>query len=119
MDETQIDRKAIDRLLAVIGGNRDDLLELLEEFFSAAPEILRRMEHAANNNDINALRIASHSLKSNGRDFGAVTLAGLCENLERACKSGTVEDAPGQVTAIASAFDAARRALERGVPGNE
>lgn len=113
-----IDRGAVDRLLSVIGGNRADLLELLDEFFLTGPDNLRRMEAAAASGDLNTLRIAAHSLKSNGRDFGAVDLAGICEGIERACKAGSLDDAPGQVAAAREAFAAASVGLKRMLAGD-
>lgn len=119
MTGASIDRSAIERLLGVIGGNRDDLMELLEEFLVVAPDGLRKMERAVNSGDLDALRIAAHSLKSNSRDFGAVALAGLCQDLEHACKSGVVVNAAGQVEAIAEAFATTRTALESMVSSHE
>lgn len=119
MNETVIDRTAIDRLLSVIGGSRADLRELLEEYFLVGPENLRKMERAAATGNLDALRIAAHSMKSNSRDFGAVALAGICERLERGCKAGSVDDAPGQVAAAAEAFAAARTTLTKLVTEDE
>ncbi|MDI3338852.1 Hpt domain-containing protein [Defluviimonas aestuarii] len=118
MSDAKIDGSAIERLLGVIGGDRDDLLELLDEFFVVAPDYLRKMQEAALSGDLDNLRIASHSLKSNSRDFGAVDLAGLCQSLEHACKSGAVSDAASQVAAIDAAFAAAKTSLNKLVVGN-
>ncbi|MCY1126517.1 Hpt domain-containing protein [Frigidibacter sp. RF13] len=119
MRDANIDESAIARLLGVIGGDQDDLLELLNEFFVVAPDNLLKMERAAASGNLDTLRIASHSLKSNGRDFGAVDLANLCQRLEQACKSGAVSDAVGQVAAITDAFAAAKASLKKLVAGNE
>jgi HPt (histidine-containing phosphotransfer) domain-containing protein len=107
-----IDRSAIARLLDVIGGGHEDLKELVEEFHVSAPALVSRMEAAVQSGDLDALRISSHSLKANARDFGAVALADLCERLEHACKTGTVDDGGGQVSAVARELSAARTALE-------
>jgi HPt (histidine-containing phosphotransfer) domain-containing protein len=109
-----IDHDAIQRLLSVIGGDKEDLLELLEEFEMSTPILVDKMKTAAAEANFSSLRIFAHSLKSNGRDFGAVTLASLCENLERACKSGKVSDPLEKVKEIGRALDAAREEL-RGI----
>jgi len=111
--DTVIDSSAIDRLLEVIGGDRNDLHELIEEFQSSTPLLVSRMEQAAADNNLDSLRIASHSLKANGRDFGALSLAALCERLENECRSGMVEDLDGQVLAISRALAETREALGR------
>lgn len=119
MSAGNIDESAIERLLKVIGGDRNDLLELLEEFLVLAPDALRKMEEAAETGDLGALRISSHSLKSNSRDFGLVVLADICDSLERACKEGSVDDAPRRVAAASEAFASASIALRALVTGHE
>jgi HPt (histidine-containing phosphotransfer) domain-containing protein len=99
------------RLLDVIGGDPEDLAELIEEFDTSTPQTLDKMKSAAAAGNLDALRIAAHSLKSNGRDFGAVRLANLCEALEHDCREGTVEDAVGRVSAISENLRAAKAAL--------
>ena len=79
MTDEIIDKAALDRLLAVIGGDPEDLQDLLEEFETSTPDTLAKMQAAAAEGDLEALRISVHSLKSNGRDFGATRLAAACE----------------------------------------
>lgn len=112
MSDDVIDLQALNRLLEVIGGDPEDLDELLEEFEDVGPSTLKSMQAAAASGDFDALRIASHSLKSNGRDFGATALAKACEDLEHACKAGEVGDPVAQVQAIAAELDRARAALK-------
>lgn len=111
MSSEIIDHEAIRRLLSVIGGDKEDFAELMEEFEDSTPALVDKMKAAAADADFDSLRISAHSLKSNGRDFGAVELATLCENLEHACKSGEVSDPAGKVEEIGRALDAARTAL--------
>jgi HPt (histidine-containing phosphotransfer) domain-containing protein len=111
MPEEVIDKAALQRLLDVIGGDPEDLAELIDEFEATTPKILQDMTAAAATGDIAALRVSAHSLKSNARDFGATALATACETLEHACRDGAVSDPAGQVTAIGENLDEARSAL--------
>ncbi len=70
------------------------------------------MPDAAQSGDLDALRIASHSIKSNGRDFGATELVGACEGLEHACKNGCADGADAQVARIGELLAQARNALK-------
>lgn len=106
-----IDRAAIDKLLDMIGGDPEDLQELIDEFNEETPAIVATMDSAAQAGDMDALRIAVHGLKSNGRDMGALALADLCADLEHACKDGTVTDPVGQVSAIKAELTRATTAL--------
>lgn len=111
MTEHILDRAAIRRLLDLIGGDPEDLDELLDEFRSAAPELAAQIGAAADCGDLDALRIAAHTLKSNARDFGALQLSTLCESLEHECRNGAVPDAPARAAAIAQAEAAVTLAL--------
>jgi HPt (histidine-containing phosphotransfer) domain-containing protein len=106
-----IDEDAIRRLLEVIGGDREDLQELTDEFEEETPKLVAKMRAAVAEGDHDALRIHAHSLKSNGRDFGAVRLAGLSERLEQQCRAGEVADPAAQVEDIGQELDRARAAL--------
>ena len=77
------------------------------------------MKSAADANDLEALRISAHSLKSNGRDFGAVALASSCETLERDCRNGSVEDPVGRVSLIGNQLEEARAALRETTASSE
>ena len=111
MTDVVIETEALQRLLNVIGGDPEDLQELLEDFEETTPNTLREMQDAAASGDLTALRISSHSLKANGRDFGAVALASACAQLEEACRNGTVGDPVAEVDAISKELSRARAAL--------
>ena len=106
-----IDRTALKKLLEVIGGDPEDLQDLIDEFENTTPDIMDQIRAAGSTRDWAALRISTHSLKSSGRDFGALELATLCERLEHQCRAQAVTDADGQIARIGSALDAARQAL--------
>ncbi|MEO1191709.1 MAG: Hpt domain-containing protein [Pseudomonadota bacterium] len=103
MTAAVIDRAALDHLLSVIGGDPEDLAELLEDFLAEAPRLAAKIRESAESETWTDLRISAHSLKSNARDFGAMTLSRLCEKLEADCKAGPVADAVAQADAIVAA----------------
>lgn len=112
MTDDIIDRAAIRRLREVVGGDPEDLEELLEDYRSDAPELARRISQAAAAGDLDALRIAAHTLKSNAREFGAVRLSRICEVLEHQCRAGSPADPGATADAIVAEEQAARRALD-------
>lgn len=85
-DKSPIDETALERLLSTIGGDPEDLDELIEDFVSTTPALAAKLRAAAETGDTKALGIAAHTLKSNARDFGATALEGLCAELERLAK---------------------------------
>lgn len=111
MSTEGIDINALKKLKDVIGGDPEDLQDLIDEFENTTPEIMEQIRAAGSAGDWAALRISTHSLKSSGRDFGALQLATLCERLEHQCKAEAVTDAETQIDQIGSALNAARQAL--------
>jgi len=88
MMEGLISKSALGRLLTAIGGDRDDLEELRDDYLAVARELAKRLAAAHGRADLDTLRITAHELKSNARDFGAESLADLCEAVERGTKLG-------------------------------
>jgi len=74
-------------------------------------QCLERLCEAAAAGDLDALRIAAHTLKSNARDFGAMALSSVCATLEAECRTGAASEPQAQVERIAQELDRARTAL--------
>lgn len=100
MSNPLIDEAALAKLKEIIGGDSEDLAELVDDFVSAFPEQAETMEGLAAAGDWSALRISAHSCKSNARDLGALALSELCAKLELECKSGAPTDPRTQVDEI-------------------
>jgi HPt (histidine-containing phosphotransfer) domain-containing protein len=111
MSDGIIDRAALRRLLDLIGGDPDDLDELLADFRETAPQLASQINAAAEIGDLETLRIAAHTLKSNARDFGATRLSSFCETLDRDCRNGAVSDPRAVADAIRSEEALVRQAL--------
>jgi PAS domain S-box-containing protein len=76
-----LDPEALARV-GVETGDQAFLSELIETFLRDAPVLLDALRGALETAEIQQLRRAAHTLKSNGRVFGATTLAELCQELE-------------------------------------
>lgn len=111
MEEQPIDRDALKRLLELLGGDPAELADLLDDYNEDAPDLARRILAAAEHGDHEALRIATHTLKSNARDFGALRLSTLCAELEHACAADALTDPGCAAEEIFRAEEEARRAL--------
>lgn len=112
MSDSIIDIAALAKLKAMIGGDVEDLEELIDDFIESVPEQIAHMSAEVKAQDWPALRIASHSCKSNGRDMGATVLTALCAELELQCKNGAPVDPAAQVAVIAAAAQDAADALK-------
>jgi HPt (histidine-containing phosphotransfer) domain-containing protein len=74
--------------------------ELIDEFVQAAPGLLETLREAAASGDGTTAQRAAHTLKGNGRTFGAVELAGLCQEAETAAAKGDLDAVLAGVDAI-------------------
>jgi len=102
--------------LAVVGGEFDYLVELIDSFLEEAPQLLAELNQAVEGGDAAGVRRVAHSLKSNGADFGATAFSNLCKELEMIGKSGEVDsaaDLSGQVVAEYERVELALVAVRR------
>ncbi len=114
MSETasELDPKALDQLLEVIGGDREALKDLVRSFLDEGPELTSRMQRAAAANDADVLRRAAHTLKGSAADFGAVTLARLCREIEAHGRAGETGPAGTKIEAAVRAYQQAEISLK-------
>jgi HPt (histidine-containing phosphotransfer) domain-containing protein len=88
-----LDAAALAELLKIVGGRREDLLELIDSFLEDAPKLLGDMQRALAAGDAGLLQRAAHTLKSISADVGAQGLSRLCQALEAQAKAGEVTGA--------------------------
>ncbi|MFM2357228.1 MAG: hypothetical protein RLZZ528_2964, partial [Pseudomonadota bacterium] len=110
--DSPLDPKALDRLLDVIGGDREALRDLVQSFLDDGPGLVARLEQAVAANDADALRRAAHTLKGSAADFGATTLASLCREIEALGRAGEVATAASRVEAAAREYRIAEQGLK-------
>jgi len=109
---TIIDTDVLARLRDLIGGDEEDLAELIQDFTETAPDLVDEMVASTNSGDWAVLKICSHSLKSNCKDFGAVVLGDLCEVLESESANGEVINAQIKVEQISTEMIKAVKAIQ-------
>lgn len=112
MTDVSLDLIALRRLLDVIGGDPEDFDELKEDFLESVPGIVTDLQTASDAGDLDVMRVSSHSLKSNARDFGAPKLAELCMMLEVKCRENIEFESAPFVNAIIQQEAAVREALK-------
>jgi PAS domain S-box-containing protein len=96
--------------LKELGGD-DFLAEIIDTFLDDAPALVASLRTSCERDDAEELRRAAHSLKSNGRTFGAHEFADLCRELEDRAKRGELDGASELVERIEEAYEALTGAL--------
>src|SRR5438094_10300691 len=94
MDESVIDRAVYAELQDTTGA--EFVAELVDTFIEEGPGIVAELRAARAEGNAERFRRAAHSLKSNGRTFGAVKLTALaCELVLKGLDADPTDDVPG------------------------
>jgi HPt (histidine-containing phosphotransfer) domain-containing protein len=101
-EAASLDQAALERLRETVGDDSAVLAELIDSFLEDAPRLLADLRRALDTGDAAGVRLAAHSLKSNGAEFGAQAFSELCKQLETRAKAGTLDGA-GELLARAEA----------------
>ncbi|RIH90603.1 Signal transduction histidine-protein kinase BarA [Calidithermus terrae] len=108
----RLDPAALEELRALAGGDGAFLAELAETFLHDAPALIQGLEQALRAGDAAGVRMAAHTLKSNGAQFGAHDLAELCKELEGRGKAGVLEGAEALLERVRAELERVRPVLE-------
>jgi CheY-like chemotaxis protein/HPt (histidine-containing phosphotransfer) domain-containing protein len=106
-----LDSAALEKLFAMVGDTRL-FAELIESFLTDMPHLLTTMRQSLDQGDAEGLRRIAHTLKSESADFGAMTLSGLCKELEMMGKAETLEGAAELVAQVKAEYERVKAALK-------
>ena len=112
-----LDVRSIDQLQEMIGGDRNELNNLIELYLLESREILSHMDVALETRDLELLRRSSHSLKSSSQDFGAIRLSELSASLESSCRNQWPDSSDKLIKKIRESFEQVDKALNDYVSG--
>jgi HPt (histidine-containing phosphotransfer) domain-containing protein len=102
MDEPIVDRAVYAELRNTTGAQF--VAELVDTFIAEGPGMLAELRAARTEGNAERFRRAAHSLKSNGRTFGAVKLTALARELElKGLDADPTRDAAG-LTALEAEY---------------
>ena len=101
---TSLDAAALDELREL--GGDDFIAEVIDTFLTDAPTLVTALRRSLDDGDLDELRRAAHTLKSNGATLGARGFSELCRELEQAAKSGQMEGAAELVERIEQGYGA-------------
>lgn len=103
-----IDRNTLNKLLEIVGGNQDDVIEIVSSFLEEGPTLVDALQKSAVTSDLEVLRRSAHSLKSNAKDMGALDLAATCARIESLAAKGAAPDSAEVERAAAEMQEAVR-----------
>jgi len=111
------DPSALNNLLNLVGGNKADLVELIGSFLEETPSLLADLRRGLENNDVELFRRAAHTIKSSARDFGAIQLSQLSQQMETLSKQDSLDGTTELVAQAETSYQSAKVALEGYIKG--
>ena len=105
-----LDGNSLRRLREAMG--EDFLFELIETYLADSEVLVEEMRRAVPSGDVEALRRAAHTLKSNSATFGALGLAAMCKYLEEHGLSEAADETGERVAQIEAEHEKVRTALK-------
>jgi signal transduction histidine kinase/DNA-binding response OmpR family regulator/HPt (histidine-containing phosphotransfer) domain-containing protein len=110
-EAASLDSAALERLRQTVGDDAAVLAELIDSFLEDAPRLLADLRRALAGGDVAGVRLAAHSLKSNGAEFGAQAFSELCKQIEALAKSGMLDGAGDLLAQAEAEYERVRVAL--------
>jgi HPt (histidine-containing phosphotransfer) domain-containing protein len=104
-----IDKTTFEELKQVSGAGFID--ELIDAFLEDAPKMIRDMQTALAESDVESFRRNAHSLKSNANTFGATELARQAKDLEMMARENNL-DVGNRLDTLKEALQNAARELD-------
>jgi HPt (histidine-containing phosphotransfer) domain-containing protein len=99
-----LDADALRSLIELVGDDREALAEIVDAFLEEAPQRLTELREGIASADATVVGRAAHTLKANGRTFGAERLAQLSEEIETAARGGDLSPASARIDDLDKAW---------------
>ena len=88
------------------------LIELLDAYLSDSPQLIEQMRSGLAAGNVELVRRAAHTLKSNSASFGGSRLANVSRELEMIAKGGTLEGAATRLAEVEAEYAGLSALLE-------
>jgi HPt (histidine-containing phosphotransfer) domain-containing protein len=102
MAETLIDLEAWEMMKSMT--DSDFLIELIDVYLIDSPELINQMHIGLADGDVDVVRRAAHSLKSNSASFGATRLADVARTLEMTAKANSLQGVEPMLAAVEAEY---------------
>ena len=103
-----LETAVLDDLFDIAG---EETHAIIDMFLSETPNLVRQLQEAAMQPDLQRLGGLAHSLKSSSANVGALALSEAARRLEHASRNGTLVDPSALVALVISESTRARAAL--------
>lgn len=111
---TLLDPFALDSIRQLqMDGEPDLLSQVIRAYIDDADMIVKQLDTAQADRDIDILKLTAHTLKSSSANVGAMTLSAMAKKLEENCAANSSESNALLVTEIIDQYSRTKKALEK------
>lgn len=109
-----IDQESLDRVRQMQREGQPDILtRLIDVYLNSSPDLVEKLSIANDQNDLAAIELAAHTLKSSSANLGALEFSALCGEAEAAARAGGSDTLSAQCQTIISNFETVCEALRK------
>lgn len=112
--EAVLDRQVLDELRDVMG---DEYQSLVQTYLKNTPTLLLEINQALEEEDLSALVLPAHSLKSSSANLGAMQMSALARGLEMAAREDDMQTVAELRPKLAPLFEQTRESLQAELQG--
>jgi CheY-like chemotaxis protein/HPt (histidine-containing phosphotransfer) domain-containing protein len=109
----KLDEEALAVLRDLAGDDDPGLIHrVMTAFLDSSPALLENLRQGRRGRDADAMRAATHALRSSSAVIGAVSLSVVCARVEELARDGNVDDAAASVDDVVREYNTIRAAIE-------
>jgi len=112
--EAVLDRQVLDELRDVMG---DEYQSLVQTYLKNTPTLLLEINQALEEEELSALVLPAHSLKSSSANLGAMQMSALARGLEKAAREDDMQTVAELRPKLAPLFEQTRESLQAELQG--
>jgi len=112
--EAVLDRQVLDELRDVMG---DEYQSLVQTYLKNTPTLLLEINQALEEEELSALVLPAHSLKSSSANLGAMQMSALARGLEKAAREDDMQTVAELRPELAPLFEQTRESLQAELQG--
>jgi len=108
-----LDSSALDDMFSLSAEHGKDIVrQVIELYHKSAPELIKDIHQAADDNDSVAMFEAAHSLKSSSANIGLVRLAEITKKIEAMCRDSQLDKTHSLLATLDDHYQEAKLALK-------
>lgn len=113
MSNSGLDRSVLDQLYQLGQGSGKLICSVIDAFRRTMPGYMNDLRDGVVARDVDAIRMASHAMKSSAANLGAVDFAARCQIVEHQAREGKLENSVEDLAILEAMMPVLMESLDR------